>query len=93
MLLEDLERRYPLDPSGFHRHAGHAARPEPVREVMQVSGKSAERADWHIGGTGVHRSHVHRRPNVDLRRAGVDHLQIRVVAGHRLVHDSSSIQA
>ena len=58
-LLKDLIGRDPINPGGFHRDAGHAARFEPVRQIMQVLCECAECAHRCVSAGRVHRGHVH----------------------------------
>ena len=53
VLLEDLEGRYPVDPGGFHRHAGDAAGSDPDDQIVQVVREGTVRAPGHISAVGV----------------------------------------
>ena len=81
-LLENLVGRDPIDPGGFHRDTGHAARFEPVRQIMQVLRECAERTHRHVSAGRVHRSHVHLGSDVDGGGPDVDRLQFRAVTGY-----------
>lgn len=89
--LEDLEGRDPIDPGGFHGHAGDALGFEPVRQVMQILRARAKRAHRRVTGIGIDRRHVHGRSDVDSCRPRLDHREFRVVAGRQLCHAKSSV--
>ena len=92
MPLENFEGRYPIDPSGFHGHAGDPAGFEPVGQVMQILGEGAKRAHRRVTGIRIDRRHVHRRSDIDGCRPRVDHLQVRVATGRPFCHANSSVQ-
>ena len=90
--IENLVGRNPIDPGGFHRHAGDATGFEPVCQVMQILSEGAKRTHRCVTGIRVDRRHVHGRSDVDGGRRRVDHLEFRVATGHCLCHANSSIQ-
>ncbi len=58
-LLKNLVGRNPIDPSGFHCHTGHATCFEPVRQIVEVLRKCAERTHGRVSARRVDRGHVH----------------------------------
>jgi hypothetical protein len=59
VLLKNLVGRDPIDPRRFHRHTGHAACFEPVRQIVQIPCKCAKRTHRRLSAGRVDRSHVH----------------------------------
>lgn len=86
MPLENFEGRDPIDPSGVHGDVCHATGFEPIGQIMQILGECAKRKHRRVTGIGINRRHVHCRSDVDGGRRRVDHLQVRMAAGHYLCH-------
>jgi len=72
VLLQYLESRYPVDPCRLHRHARDATGSKPGGEIMQVLGEGAEGADWHAVTVRIDGRHMHRGPDVDGGRTGIN---------------------
>ena len=73
--FQDLVEGNPVDPGGFHRHGGDAARGEPVGQAMEIRRERGERA--HRGRVPVrgHGDIMHGGAAIDARGIGIQALQ------------------
>ena len=71
-VLQDLEKRDPVDPGGLHRHGGDAAGFEPVGQGLEILGEGAEVAHRVLRVTIIgHRHVMDGGPEVDAGGIGV----------------------
>jgi hypothetical protein len=72
--LEDLIERDPVDAGGFHRHAGHTARRQPIGPAMEICGEGLEGAHGSRVPVGGYGDIVRVGTAIDARGIGVDAL-------------------
>ena len=73
--FEDVVDRDPVDPGGFHRHAGDPTGDQPVREPQQIAGERREGLDRGRTPIRRHRDVVRRGSAIDARDVRIDAVQ------------------
>ena len=72
-VFQDLQERNPANARGLQRHGFHAARLEPLGQLLKFPGESTEVTDWlRIAIRG--NRHINLRcPDIDSGRVGLQH--------------------